>query len=117
MVSVLSVDRSIQRWSDEDIQMMALWGNVRANAYHLSEISVINRRYWGAGIRWTVQPNMSRKDRQRLIHRKYVLKDWVSNSKTWELDMQKQYPLDKDELAILDYFNARQNIKPAEKQK
>lgn len=23
----------MQRWSDEDLQMMALWGNARANAY------------------------------------------------------------------------------------
>jgi hypothetical protein len=29
----LSVDRSMHRWSDEDLQMMALWGNARANAY------------------------------------------------------------------------------------
>jgi hypothetical protein len=31
--TVLSVDRSIYRWSDEDLRMMALWGNGRANAY------------------------------------------------------------------------------------
>ena len=29
----LSVDRSMHRWSDGDLQMMALWGNARANAY------------------------------------------------------------------------------------
>lgn len=29
----LSVDRSVYRWSDEDLRMMALWGNGRANAY------------------------------------------------------------------------------------
>lgn len=30
---VLSVDRRMHEWSDEDLQTMALWGNDRANAY------------------------------------------------------------------------------------
>lgn len=70
----------------------------------------VDDRYWGAGISWRTNPGMSRKDRERLIHRKYVLKEWISTSETWELDMQKQYPLDKDELAVLDYVKARKRI-------
>ena len=73
----------------------------------ISVLARLNRRYWGAGVQWVVKPDMSRKDRERFIHRKYVLKEWVSKSNTWELDMQKQYPLSKDELAVLDYMNGR----------
>ena len=29
---VLSLDRSLHKWSDDDLKMMALWGNARANA-------------------------------------------------------------------------------------
>jgi hypothetical protein len=34
---VLDVEREIYKWSDEDVKLMALWGNERANAFdHLS---------------------------------------------------------------------------------
>jgi hypothetical protein len=108
---VLSVDRLTHRWSDEDLQMMALWGNARANAYSLVLITIVDDRYWVAEIQWSTRPDMSRRDRERLIHRKYVLKEWVSKSNTWELEMQKMYPLNKDELAVLEYINARQHLK------
>jgi hypothetical protein len=55
---------------------------------------------------------MSQRERERLIHRKYVLKDFVDMSESWELEMQKKYPLTTDELAVLDYINARQLVKP-----
>lgn len=55
---------------------------------------------------------MSQKERERLIHRKYVLKEYVDRSESWELEMQKRYPLTNDELAVLDYINARQLVKP-----
>jgi hypothetical protein len=50
---------------------------------------------------------MSQKERQRLIYRKYVLKEFISKSNTWELEMQNQFPLNHDELAVLKYINAR----------
>src|SRR5208282_2740477 len=68
-------------------------------------------RYWGAGIHWSIKPDMSSRQRERLIHRKYVLKEWVSTSRSWELDMQKEHPLDKDELAVMDYITARKRVK------
>ena len=60
-----------------------------------------------------MRPDMSQRERERLIHRKYVLKEYVNRSESWELEMQKRYPLTKDELAVLDYINARQLVKPS----
>ena len=37
LIEALSVDRSLDRWSDQDIRMMALWGNDRSNAYNHSQ--------------------------------------------------------------------------------
>jgi hypothetical protein len=101
----------MDKWSDEDLQMMALWGNARANAYHLKE-NAVKHRYWGANIPWTVSPDMSRKDRERLVYHKYVLRAWVSKLETWALEMKKIYPLSKDERTVLDYVNGRNIVKP-----
>lgn len=57
---------------------------------------------------------MSRRERERLVYRKYVLKEFVDKSESWELEMQNRYPLTKDELAVLDYINARRLVKPPE---
>src|SRR5947207_5715497 len=70
-------------------------------------------RYWGANIHWELRPDMSQREREKLIHRKYVLKEFVDRSESWELEMQKKYPLTQDELAVLDYVNARRHVKPS----
>jgi hypothetical protein len=57
---------------------------------------------------------MSRRERERLVYRKYVLKEFVDKSESWELEMQNRYPLTKDELAVLDYINARRLVKSSE---
>ena len=55
---------------------------------------------------------MSRQYREALIHRKYVLKSWVPKETGWEVEMQKKFPLNKDELAVLDYLNTKQHELP-----
>lgn len=105
---VLSVDRSIYRWSDYDLKMMALWGNARANAYRTGLYGNTDEsRYWGAKIPRTIDPDMSKKARERLIYEKYVLKSWVSTEPGWETEMQKNFPLNMDELSVLEYLNKK----------
>ena len=87
---------------------MALWGNARANAYHTSLYGRTDEsRYWGANIPRTISPDMSKKARSQLIHEKYVLKSWVSTEPGWEMEMQKGFPLNMDELAVLEYLNEK----------
>src|SRR5271169_711860 len=89
--------------------MMAIWGNARANAYTLCFYQAFDNRYWGANIHWPTRSDMSQRERERLIHRKYILKEFISKSNTWELEMRKQFPLNKDELAVLKCIDLRNN--------
>jgi len=50
---------------------------------------------------------MSQKAREKLIHDKYVVKHWVSKEPEWELEMQEKYPLNMDELTVLEYLNKK----------
>ena len=87
-------------------------GKRSCKCVHPLQSSDVDGRYWGANIHWKTRPDMSQRERERLIHRKYVLKEYVDRSESWELEMQKRYPLTKNELAVLDYINERQLVKP-----
>jgi hypothetical protein len=50
---------------------------------------------------------MRRKDREQLVIRKYVRRDYTSNSATWEVEMQERYPLNEQELAVLKDLRRR----------
>jgi hypothetical protein len=109
-MEVLSVDRKIHEWSDEDLQTMALWGNDRAHAYILlpnHPTSVLMERYWNAKGLAKGKPDMPKNARRKMIERKYVDKYWIPRTDTWDVEMHAKYPLAPDELAVLDYLAAR----------
>jgi len=58
-------------------------------------------RYWAARHRGKIRPDMSRKDRQQLIYRKYVLKKWVDTSEAWEVELKQNFPFTEEELAVI----------------
>src|SRR5579862_1607986 len=64
-------------------------------------------RYWAANYHGKVRPQMSRLDRERLVYRKYVVKEWVSQSRTWELDLMTGFMLLPEEEAVLRVAEGR----------
>src|SRR5271155_5423926 len=77
---------------------------VQMRTYQFLLGTVDEHRYWGANIPRPMDPNMSKRARERLIHEKYILKTWVSKKTGWEVEMQKKFPLNMDELAVLEHL-------------
>ena len=80
---------------------------VQMRSVHFPVALLMRVRYWGANILRTIEPDMSQKACEKLIHDKYVVKRWISKEPGWELEMQKKYPLNMDELAVLEYLNKK----------
>src|SRR5579859_3208465 len=64
-------------------------------------------RYWVANYHGKVRPQMSRLDRERLVHRKYVVKEWASQSRTWELELMTRFMLLPEEEAVLRFAEGK----------